>query len=159
MFNDSMLISSLHHRSVCENLLYSICCMGIYYIICCFISGRNINYCVCSIYLYRQCHNKGDKVVKDILESSPISELEIRCSDLQVEEKVSEALDNVIGHNMTTKEPELQLEKIKGDISEFLEIHELDPISTIEELDGCITLGSEYSKVYRDLLIYIFEVV
>ena len=44
---------------------------------------------------YKQYHNKGDKVVKDIPESSPISVLEIRFSDLRVKEKVSEALHNM----------------------------------------------------------------
>ena len=54
---------------------------------------------------------------------------------------------------MTTKAQELQLEKVKGDISEFLEISELGALSTVEELDECLTRVSEYSKAYRDILI------
>ena len=56
---------------------------------------------------------------------------------------------------MTTKAQELQLEKVKGDISEFLEIYELGALSTVEELDECLTRVCEYSKAYRDILIYI----
>ena len=54
---------------------------------------------------------------------------------------------------MTTKAQELQLEKVKGDISEFLEIYELGALSTVEELDECLTRASDYSKAYRDILI------
>ena len=115
---------------------------------------------------YKRYHNTGNKVVKDtqtevadnaasqqtqdFTESLPINELERKFSDLRVEES---EICNIIGQNMTTKAQELQLEKVKGDISEFLEIYELGALSTVEELDECLTRVSEYSKAYRDILI------
>ena len=115
---------------------------------------------------YKRYHNTGNKVVKDtqtevadnaasqqtqdFTESLPINELERKFSDLRVEES---EICNIIGQNMTTKAQELQLEKVKGDISEFLEIYELGALSTVKELDECLTRVSEYSKAYRDILI------